>query len=400
MRHKRGFILFSIVLISCISILLVMPLISWSINEYSWTVRSFRSLKALNLADAGVELAVWEIIHNAAQFTGWTGGNPKSLNLTSFTDNAGGVIGDIAISLDETSSDNYLITSTGVVPFSSNVTVGKTVKVKVFPRALFSNGIFGYDSVTASGNGLVDSYDSSQGPYSPSTAGSNGDIGTNGTLTVSGNAVLNSDVFIGPNGSISGNLSAHVTGQTYYSGNEVELELVSVPGYLSSLTDLGNLQVSGNNSLTILTGDYHYRDISVSGNATLTINANTNIYVEEDFSISGNGKVFTNENVKIYIGEDGQFSGNGIMNVSGIPSDLQIYGVGSTGNFSFSGNNDFSGTLHAPESPVTITGNAEFCGAVVGSDVVFTGNGAFHYDENLGQNGPFLGYNIAYWQED
>ncbi|MEE9500181.1 MAG: hypothetical protein V3V42_02685 [Candidatus Omnitrophota bacterium] len=400
-RHKRGFILFSIVLISCISILLVIPLITWPINEYSWTIRSFKSLKALNLADAGAELAVWEIVHNGAQFTGWTGGNPKALNLTSFTDNAGGLVGDIAIDLEETSPDNYLITSAGLVSFSNNVTIGKTVKGKVFPRALFSNGIFGYGSVTVSGNTLIDSYNSSEGPYSPSTAGSNGDVGTNGTLTLADNAMLNSDVFIGPNGSVSGDLSAHVTGETYYSGNDVELyDPPFDEAYFISLPSQGNLVVTGMDNYIIHPGDYRYESIIVEGQASLTIRANTRLYVHNDFYVTGQAVVYTEQAVEIYLGGNGDFAGQGIVNTGSDPKDLQIYGVRNGTDLRFTGINDFYGTIFASGSDIYMAGNAGYYGAVVGGNVTLAGNAQLHYDEILLSSGPFKGYNIAYWQED
>jgi hypothetical protein len=217
-KYRKGFALFSVVLISIISVILVIPLIAWPVNEYSWTIRSFKSLKALNLADAGAEFAIWEIMHNGAQFTGWTGaGNSRSYDINPLTNNAAAAVGGVEIVCLETASDNYLITSTGIISFPGSAAVTKTVKVKLFPRSLFNNGIFGYDSVTASGNTVVDSYDSSAGAYVPGAGGNNGDIGTNGTLTLADNALLKSDIFVGPSSTIVGDVSSHVTGETYYA---------------------------------------------------------------------------------------------------------------------------------------------------------------------------------------
>ena len=135
MSNKRAFILLSVTLVSLAFIVIIIPLISWTVHEFSWTTRSFKSLRALNLADAGAELAVWDIIHNNAQFAGWSGINPKTLTLSSFTDNFGAVIGDISVSAQNTSPGNYLITSTGFIPTLASPIVKKTVKVKVFPTA-------------------------------------------------------------------------------------------------------------------------------------------------------------------------------------------------------------------------------------------------------------------------
>ncbi len=399
LSHKTGFILFSVISATLVLIIIIIPLISWTANEFSWTTRSYWSLRALNLADAGAELAVWEIIHNDALFTGWSGANPKTLTLSSFTDNSGETIGDITLSAESTAPDRYLITSTGFIPDVADYEVKKIVKVKVFPHALFNNGIFGCDSVTISGNALVDSYDSSEGAYSPLTAGSNADVGSNGDLTLLENAIINGDIFISPSGTVTGNTEEHLTGETYYSADDVELGGLPDISSFIILPSTGNYLLSKDSDI-ILPGDYRYESITVDGQAVLTISSNTRIYIHNDFIIAGQAEVVTNDNVEFYIGGNADFAGQGIVNTSEISSNLQIFGVGDETNISFTGLNDFYGTIFAPTSSVYIAGNADFYGAVVGESVELTGNIEFHYDEDLTQSGPFLGYDIAYWQED
>lgn len=397
---KRGFILFGVVSLALTFIVIIIPLISWSANEFSWTSRSFMSLRALNLADAGAELAVWEIAHNGAQFPAWSGINPKTLTISSFTDNTGAAAGDISVSVDNTSPGHYLVTSVGYVPNQAEEIVKKTVKVKVFPHALFNNAIFGDSLVSLSGNTLVDSYNSSFGPYNPITAGSNADVGTNAAVTRSENAVIKGDVFIGPDGTVSGINLPYVTGETYYSANNVELEPVTLPSDFTGLPNLGALSVGGKDPLTISTGNYCYESISVPGKAVLILDDNTHIYVITNFSVSGQAVVYTNSGVEIYIGQNGSFAGQGIVNKTGVPNNLRIFGLGPGSSLSYTGLSDFYGTIYAPESTLYMAGNAACYGALVGDDVTLAGNIQFHYDESLADNGPFSGYDIAYWQED
>ena len=398
--HKTGFILFSVICATLVLIITIIPLISWTANEFSWTTRSFKSLRALNLADAGAELAVWEIIHNDAQFTGWSGATPNTLTISPFTDNFGETIGETTLSAENTAPDHYLITSTGFIPAVASYEVKKIVKVKVFPHALFNNGIFGYDTVTLSGNTLVDSFDSDNGPYSSATAGSNADVGTNGALTLLENAVVNGDAFIGPSGSVTGNTSARLSGETFYAGDDVELgELPPIDNFII-LPSLGNYVLGGNKSEIILPGDYRYESMTVDGKAILTISSNTRIYVHNDFTIAGQATVITNDDVEFYIAGDGDFAGQGIVNTSALSSNLQIFGVGDGTSMSFTGLSDFYGTFFAPKSSVYMAGSANYYGAVVGKSVELAGNIKFHYDEDLAHSGPFLGYDIAYWQED
>ncbi|MDP3790384.1 MAG: hypothetical protein Q8R48_08310 [Candidatus Omnitrophota bacterium] len=398
--NRRGFVLIGVVCLCLAFIVIILPLIAWSVNEFLWTTHSFMALRALNLADAGAELAVWEIVHNNALFTAWSGENPKTLTLSSFTDNFGETVGDVTISVQNTSPGNYLVTSLGFVPSASNQKTKKTVKVKVFPHALFNNAVFGYDSVTMAGGGITDSYNSAVAPYTPLTAGSNADVGTNGVLAITGNGTISGDLFVGPQGAVSGATSGNVTGETYYFGADVDLERFALPDAFITIPSSGDLVLAGKDTLTLPSNDYRYESVSVDAKASLTIGANSRIYVYNDFYIGGQATVFTNAGVEIYLGGDGTFAGQGIVNVTGIASNLQIYGLNSGTTLSFSGQNDFYGTVYAPESTVYMAGNANYYGAIVGGNVTVTGGLNFHYDEALAQNGPFSGYDIAYWQED
>ncbi len=397
---KKGFVLISALFFSLIFLVIIIPIISWSVNEYSWTSRSFMALKALNLADAGAELAIWDIMHNNAQFMGWSGSNPKTLTINDFIDNSGDAAGSISIKATNTSPGNYLVESTGFVPSIDNTIVKKTVKVKVFPHALFNNGLFGYSTVNLAGNTIVDSYNSDLGPYSLLTAGSNGDIGSNGILNFTENSIVNGDIFIGPSGSLSPTTPSHVKGDTVYSGKEVEIDPVEVPNYLISASSQGNYSLAGQNEVIIPSGDYRYESISISAKAILTISSNTRMYVHNDFYISGQSKVVTNDGVEIYIGGAGNFAGQGIVNTSGLASNLRIYGVNPTSSLSYTGQSDFYGTLYAPQSTIYMAGDASFYGAAVGDNITLGGNIQFHYDEALADNGPFSGYDVAYWQEN
>jgi len=396
---RKGFILFSVLCFILVLMIIMVPLLSWSISEFSWTRRSFSSLSALNLADAGAESAIWQIVYNNAQFTEWSGTNPKTITLQSFTDNTGRAVGDISVSAESTSPDHYIITSTGFVPDMTSPLTSKTVKVKVFPHAIFNNGIFGSDSVTLTGNTLVDSYDSEDAPYSPATAEDNGDVGTNGTLTLLENTSISGDAFISSGGSILIDPTTSLSGEIYYSGGEVELEPIAFPDDLAALSSGGNWLISKDN-LSMASGNYRYESITVEGQGALTLNDNVRLYIHNDFSVAGQATVFTNNNVEIYIGGNGNFAGQGMVNTTGVPDNLIMYGLGADTALNFTGLNDFSGCVYAPESSVYMSGEAGYFGSVIAGDVTLAGNIKFHFDENLLSDGPSIGYDIAYWQED
>ena len=158
--------------------------------------------------------------------------------------------------------------------------------------------------------------------------------------------------------------------------------------------------MGGFDTYTIPSGDYRYESITIDGQAALTIDSNSRIYVHNDFTVGGQATVFSNENIEIFIAGNGDFAGQGIVNTSSIPSNLMIYGVGSGNTLSFTGLNDFYGTFYAPESSIYMAGNADCFGSLIGGSVELAGNIEFHFDESLLHDGPFVGYDIAYWQED
>ena len=405
MASKRGFMMVGVIYICVVFVVLIVAFIAWSVNEYSWTMRSYLGLKALNLADAGAEYAFWEIAHNGAAFTSWSGVNPKTFSVAGFRDNSDEPAGDIYVNVDNTSPGHYTVSSAGFVPSAANLIARRRVKVYVYPHPLFNNALFGKTSLAVTGNGVADSYDSRLGPYSLATARSNADVGTNGAFTIDPNALVKGDVFVGPNGTLSGDVATKVTGDVYHWGAEVELPGKTMPSYDPAILQ-PPLNVSGGNEshpkvVTIPSGTCVYQSIACSGNySTLIIPANTRLYVLGDFTVTGQARVTTYEGVEIYVGGTGNFAGQGLVNATGVPSNLQVFGTGTSPMLSFTGLNDFYGAIYAPDSTVYMGGNAQFFGAAVGDDVTLAGNTTFHYDEALSDVGPFSGYDIAYWQEE
>jgi hypothetical protein len=53
--------------------------------------------------------------------------------------------------------------------------------------------------------------------------------------------------------------------------------------------------------------------------------------------------------------------------------------------------------LYAPNADITITGDFDFNGSLVGKSVKLSGNAAFHYDEALNAGKP--DYVVSSWEE-
>jgi hypothetical protein len=86
-------------------------------------------------------------------------------------------------------------------------------------------------SVNITGNVTIDSYDSSEGPYDPTSAGEDGDIIAGGDVSVGGSAEINGDVR-GENVSTSG--GASVSGDTSGLRRPVDFPPVDISGVENS----------------------------------------------------------------------------------------------------------------------------------------------------------------------
>jgi len=86
----------------------------------------------------------------------------------------------------------YTITSMAVASSGARKVLQMEVAVspsQPIPYGLFATGTT-CGSMTFSGNGATDSYNSQLGNYGRSNKGQNGDVGTFGNLTISGNGTI------------------------------------------------------------------------------------------------------------------------------------------------------------------------------------------------------------------
>ncbi len=271
----------------------------------------------------------------------------------------------------------------------------------------FKYGLFGDIGVTLSGNGLIDSYVPTDGPYSTASRRQNGHVATNNTATASisltGNADIYGDVAVGYGGNPETGI--HTSGHGTIYGDETSLAEVQD---MAPLDDPGggatdSLSLSGNSSKTFSSGEYRLPSISISGNGDAYINGNVTFYVSGNTSISGNGCIHVQPGCSLTIYASGAISiaGNGIINGSNLPDHLLIYGTQSCTSVSISGNGDLYAGLYIPNANFSVSGNGDLFGSVIADRVSISGNGDIHYDEDLTNVPVFPGdYKILSWKDE
>ncbi len=410
---KKGSALITVTVITFLLIALVGSLLAMATNSLRNNERYYENLAALSLAEAGADLAIWELNYGGSDFAvgdGWSGGNPVQKTMIDFQDSGGTVYGDIYITVYDPGLSTAKVLSKGVLTTGTGPQVSREIWVELKKHKIFNYAILAQSEIDVAGTAnKIDSYNSSIGPYGGSNVGSSGDIVTNSTadpaIYLRGGATVDGDAATGPDGSVLFEGGGTLSGTVYDSAEEF-IPAVVVPSNLTSLTSLGDLLVTGHQSAELLTGNYKYDSMTVDAFATLTLNALTgpvNLYLTENPSVLTSGQsqiIVQNGQCNIYFDGNVALGGQGILNEDQIPSDLMFYGTDSVTNIDMGGIGAVYGCFYAPDADFFyIAGNSEVYGAVVGSNIELTGNGTIHYDEALSDSSPELGYDPYAWQE-
>lgn len=267
--------------------------------------------------------------------------------------------------------------------------------------AFYVWGAFGDEYLLMSSNARVDSYDSRLGAYatqavngsgSSTYANSEGDVGSNGSVTMSQNSQVHGDVTPGEAGTalILGN--AVVSGSTAPAETAYELPELVVPTFGTS----GNFALANGASQTIASGDVEYTNLTVGKQATLNIVGPARIVVS-NFSLLAGGSVVvdaSNGPVELFVRNDFVMNSNtSIASTEYAPKDVKLYLesdniinpelVVELDEIGFESNSKLYGTIYAPNALVDIRSNFELFGSLIAKRVSLSSNSLVHFDEAL-----------------
>lgn len=173
--------------------------------------------------------------------------------------------------------------------------------------------------------------------------------------------------------------------QFNYSTNALTTNTTTT--YYSHILDNGDYYLSGISSV----------DILVRGNARLWVDGSVSQSGSRAITINGGATL------QMWVGGSISLSGQSTVNGTGDAMRLSVYGLPSCTSVSISGNSEFTGTLYAPQAHMTYNGGgmdrADFMGAAIVGSAQLNGHFEFHYDENLGRNGPSSSFVIDSWSE-
>ncbi|MEW6618385.1 MAG: kelch repeat-containing protein [bacterium] len=234
----------------------------------------------------------------------------------------------------------------------------------------FDGAIICKSDIALTGNARTDSYNSDNGKYGSENALHGGNVFSNGNVSLTGNACVDGNAFSGLEETVNLTGNASVTGKKDSQGTDISLPAVTVPADAISTT----INITGSNELTLTEGTYTCNGIKISGQAQLIIVGKVKLYCTGNIDITGQG------------------GANYENNSNGVTTNFHIYCTNAVNSISLTGNDRFFGTVYAPAAEISVTGNGNVYGQLVGNEVDITGNGKVIYDEQL--------KNTLWWPEE
>jgi hypothetical protein len=141
-----------------------------------------------------------------------------------------------------------------------------------------------------------------------------------------------------------------------------------ISGTYSYSSVTGNLTLSGTNVATLANGSYCFNNITLTNSAQLKVNGPVVIRLTGTLNASG---------------------ASSINNTTAIPANLRILSsyTGSNGVSLTNAANTYM-VVYAPQTNVSVSGNAPLFGAVVGKTLSVTNSGAVHFDITVQNSWP------------
>lgn len=237
-------------------------------------------------------------------------------------------------------------------------------------------GIWGLNGIDGDGSLTTDSYDAAAEAYGAGNVFLNGDICSDTGIDVDGNVTIGGDAMFGDGFALT------TSGNAYSILGVVteQRESVAIPPF-----DMADAAVNNDNATIGLT-TVHNRDpfdgtmwdFAVTGNDNLTIPPRT--YYMTSAELTGQATITITGPTVFFISGPATFTGGGLVNVSQNPRDLIIYSTGPT--LTIDGSAGFYGSIIAPTTTVTFTGNSQIYGAVMAGFLELAGDTQIHVDSD------------------
>lgn len=431
-HRSRGSVLIVAMLFAALLAIALSSYVALNTHSLKMANRSFYATEAVNMAENAIEEALWSFNQfNDGVTTAWDGWNTSggAAATRTFTDVCHGAnaTGSVKVYIDHYNPaagvQPKVVAQASVMLPGGEQAVTKVVEVKLKRRTMFAGGLVALNRISFNGNNAsVDSWisDPDNDPataaiaYSAGVRRDKGSIGAaSGTSTISiGNADIwgtaavggasTAAISVGSNGTVGpfGTASGVKNPANLATDFTTNIEPISNP---TSGTPLGSLgaALGADGTTTAWRAPSITGNLTVYGNVTIVLTAGPGTSA---ISLTGTSGITLAPGAKLVIYTEGDVAigGNGLLNSSAQTDTFQLWGTSQSTfpqNIQIAGNGALKGVIYAPNGNVTISGNGDVMGAVIGKTITLAGNVAFHFDESLANWGATTPYGVTRWRE-
>jgi Flp pilus assembly protein TadG len=225
----------------------------------------------------------------------------------------------------------------------------------------------GLDFITMGGNS-TNAYRSNAINAAGNSFTAKGDIASNGDITLTGSTVVSGNAWAGVGKRVLG--ANHVTG----TSSNVSSPLIypaEDPGNAATVNDnysmpstairnTVDIDLGNQNSVRAPGGTYYFRNLTMGAGSELNFTGPATLYLTGNLSLGGHA--ITNGD---------------------LPKNLRIVLLSPGSKVSLSGGTDLFADIYAPLSAITISGNGDIYGSIVGKSIAMSGEAGIHYDMSL-----------------
>jgi hypothetical protein len=318
-------------------------------------------VQAFYIAEAGAEYAFAVLRDTATWRTGF--------NDETFSDGTFRVVVWDSVT-DGALEDTIVVLSTG-----RRREAVKIVELRLAPKRLFRRPAFAEDNVDMCGNTRTDSYNSDSGSYAMTRFDGGGDVGSNGSVDICGTSVINGDATTSSPGDLVISGSGVVNGDTSTTAVASDIDPIS-----DAALDYAMIN---SNAPSGFSGTYTYssatRELTVKPSDVLTLSGG--VYYFTNLSIKGVLRIQPGASVQIYTTQNVIVTTDALVNTDGRPKDLIIFSTAE--QITLSGPSDIRAAIYAPSSNISLEGNVDLYGSMIGRTIADVGGSGFHYDRSL-----------------
>ncbi len=414
-QTEEGAALLIVLLLSMACLMLSGGLLATGLSHKATLVQSRERTRALMAADAGVRQTVIDLQARRISDTGHEADPSWQAEIPTQSIGDGVSYRGTVSHLAGGSPGSCQLLVTGISAARGRACLRVVLNSDVTGFRL-DRAVFADDTLTLSGGGYTDSYDSSVGPYDLALIpkGVQGNAGSNNDITTSGNssfygAVAAKDALSMSGGTVTGKATAG--GAVSGSGTTFAAGATVVPGL--PRVDLPNIDAqaaafaTSNSNATGITysdpskGSYDpaTRNLTCSG---ITAFLAPGTYYFQNVTLSGGARITLSGPTTIYVTGKLASSGGGTINNPASPQDLQLYGTSTCTSIGLSGSGNFSGILYAPTALIDVSGGGNCFGTVIGRTIKATGGTKIHRDISLSGRqigGSVVGFRIMSWRQ-